>query len=472
MTKYFVLFLPLVLLGIQTQSVFFIAPDGSAEGDGTEGDPWDIVTAFSHPSSVSPGSTLLLRGGEYMIEEELVSSLQGQASNPITVKQYPGERATIDCKVLSEKQPGADCLVLESSHVWYWGFEITNSTLVRWVDETGSASNPRGRGINSKAGPGTKLINLIVHDVGTSIFESQPSGIEINGLIVYNSGWDAPDRPHGHGLYIRNKADWPAKLIKNNFIFHHYQLALHGFGSSGNPFNNFIFKNNVFFNNGISSEGFAANTLYGNSDYDHTNNLFNSNFSYISPEEGVSSTASNQFGYTGGCDEITLTDNVFMNGPLNRSSLFIRCDNPIIEGNILQGKTRLRNNNQIINREEFRTAFPNNTYYSDVGMPDPSGVWVYDFPNEYEPKKVHIVVYNWEGADEIEFDAGGYLETGDSFVVRNVQNYFGEPVVSGVYCNSISIPLTNLEIAHPIGYMIPEDRLTKEEFNVFILEKM
>ena len=90
--------------------------------------------------------------------------------------------------------------------------------------------------------------------MGTTLFESQPSGIEIAGLIAYNSGWDGPDRSHGPGFYIRNRSDWPTKLIRDNIVFQHYRQALQGYGSFNNVFSNFLVEGNVLFNNGIGAD--------------------------------------------------------------------------------------------------------------------------------------------------------------------------------------------------------------------------
>jgi len=205
---------------------FYVAADGSPNNAGSRSRPWDLVTALSHPRSVNPGDTIWLRGGRYTFDETLVSSLRGAAGSPIIVRQVPNERATIDCAMVTQVRAGADCLLLQSRHTWYWDFEITNTSPVRWAAKPGAPADPRGIGIHSQAGPGTKLINLVIHDVGTTLFESQLSGIEIAGLIAYNSGWDGPDRSHGPGFYIRNRSDWPTKLIRDNIVFQHYRQAL------------------------------------------------------------------------------------------------------------------------------------------------------------------------------------------------------------------------------------------------------
>src|SRR5690242_7287804 len=75
-------------------SDWYAAPTGSASGDGSIGSPWDLATALEQPSSVKPGDTIWLRGGSYT--GHFVSSIKGAKNKPIVVRQYAGERATLD----------------------------------------------------------------------------------------------------------------------------------------------------------------------------------------------------------------------------------------------------------------------------------------------------------------------------------------------------------------------------------------
>src|SRR5687768_4789276 len=76
-----------------TAAEFFAAADGKANGAGSKDRPWDLRTALS-AAAIRPGDTLWLRGGTY--RGDFTSRLTGTADAPITVRQYPGERAIID----------------------------------------------------------------------------------------------------------------------------------------------------------------------------------------------------------------------------------------------------------------------------------------------------------------------------------------------------------------------------------------
>lgn len=262
---------------------YYVSPQGTAFGDGSPGRPWDIATAFAHPPEVLVGDTIWLLGGIYELPATLVSSLAGTEASPIIVRQAPNQRATLDCRLVTAAGPGVDCVRLGGRHTWYWGFEIMNSGAARWAAESGSQANPRGTGIHSQAGAGTKLINLVIHDVGLALFESQPSGIEIYGVIAYNSGWDAPDRSHGPGFYMRNRAAWPQKRLRDNIIFQHYRQGLQGYGSFRNVFSNFLVQGNIVFNNGVGRNGLHRNLMFGNDNTEHVQNIFLENFTYFPP---------------------------------------------------------------------------------------------------------------------------------------------------------------------------------------------
>jgi hypothetical protein len=93
---------------------FFVAMDGKAEGDGTKAKPLDLVTALSDKAPAQPGDTLWLRGGTY--RGEFTSTLTGKEDHPITVRQMPGGRATLDGSLTIKGEWGV-----------YWGFEVMNS---------------------------------------------------------------------------------------------------------------------------------------------------------------------------------------------------------------------------------------------------------------------------------------------------------------------------------------------------------
>src|SRR6267142_5622503 len=48
-----------------TGLAFYVAPNGSASGNGSITHPWNLQTALNQRSGVVPGATIYLRGGTY-----------------------------------------------------------------------------------------------------------------------------------------------------------------------------------------------------------------------------------------------------------------------------------------------------------------------------------------------------------------------------------------------------------------------
>ena len=115
------------------------------------------------------------------------------------------------------------------------------------------------------------------------------------------------------------------------------------------------------------------------------------------------------------------------------------------------------------------TQFPNNLYLTTR----PTGTQIFIRPNQYEQGRAHIVVYNWDLASTVNVDLSGLLNPGDVYEVRNGQNYFAPPVVSGTYNGGqVTLPMTGLEPAQPIGSgWIEPSEYTGPGFNVFVLAK-
>src|SRR5256886_10983759 len=70
----------------------YVSPTGSAAGDGSSAQPWDLATALAGAAGkVQPGDTIWLRGGIYSPGAPLVSTVAGVAGKPVVVRRYPPE---------------------------------------------------------------------------------------------------------------------------------------------------------------------------------------------------------------------------------------------------------------------------------------------------------------------------------------------------------------------------------------------
>ena len=75
---------------------FYISPTGSDRADGSMDNP--RLTILAGSELLKPGDTLLVRGGTYHDPGRFdwASTASGTASEPITVKAYPGETPVFD----------------------------------------------------------------------------------------------------------------------------------------------------------------------------------------------------------------------------------------------------------------------------------------------------------------------------------------------------------------------------------------
>ena len=94
-------------------------------------------------------------------------------------------------------------------------------------------------------------------------------------------------------------------------------------------------------------------------------------------------------------------------------------------------------------------------------------------PNLYETGRGHLVIDNWSRLPAVSVDLAAVgLRAGDRFKIRDVQNYFGSPVVSGTFAgNSVSIPMTGTVVSQPVGNAPLAAVHTDSEFGTFVVRK-
>lgn len=276
-------------------NAFHVAPDGMATGRGTARHPWNLITALSQPAEVRGGDTLWLHGGVYL--GSFHSLLRGTEDTPIIVRSYPGERPILD----NAGTRGA-ALHIEGSHTWFWGFEVRSS----------NPNPPREEsGVDLGSCIGIKLINLIVHDEGSTAFTPYSASInaEIYGCLAYYNGReDDPAKRNGYGMYGQNIAP-SRKNVLDGFFFNNFGIfQVHMTGSSVAKLDGMTFDGNTFFGHTLyDSKNVVA--LYGNYEPGSGKGRdphWCSNFFY---------RADLWLGYNGdGVENATLTDNYFFRG--------------------------------------------------------------------------------------------------------------------------------------------------------------
>ena len=430
--------------------------------------PWDLITALYHPNKVNPGDTIWLRGGKYGNggSTDYESHLVGAENRPITLRAYPGERATID---------GA--LYVMGDWTIIWGLEFTNTNTQRTTKQPGSGSViDRLSGLNARK-PNVKLINNIVHDEGGGIGSNKDSvNAEIYGNIIFNNGWVGPDRGHGHGIYSQNETG--TQLIADNIAFNHFgDFNVHIYGEEG-PVQGFDLEGNAFFNGKFLVGGLPPAgriTVRQNYTY-HTKAMFN----YDNKENEDLVIENNYLCANDNPLEVKWWHDIIVKGNTvcNETDRTVVFEYPGARGSyqwdnntyfsFQNSKSFFFDGYKTWEQWKSETGFDKNSSFK-VGVPSEAAIYVR--PNQYEPKRAHIIIYNWNLEDVIPVDVSSAgLQTGDTYVLHNVQNYF-EETIEGVYDGSpINIPMKGWSIALPIGWNEPIYPSTFPQFGVFVLE--
>ncbi|HEY9517483.1 MAG TPA: Ig-like domain-containing protein, partial [Gemmatimonadaceae bacterium] len=397
-------------------SGYFVSPSGSASASGSAASPWSLSTALSGGNGrIQPGDTVWLRGGTY--SGEFNTSLAGTASAPIIVREYPGERTTIN-----------GSLSTTGKYTWFWGFEVANT-------DAGSQSTA---GVASKC-TGCRFINLVIHDHSSNGLQMWSEGPdqEAYGNIIYNNGFYGQSADHAaHGIYAQNRTG--TQKILDNLIFNQFGYGIHIYGSSSAALNNYTIDGNTSVNSGIGEQS----GMSGGMDYQVggevplENLVFTHNNSYRSP--GLRSDNTARLGYNW--------------GPLNYGG--------IITDNYFVG--------QLLMVQWGSVTFERNSVL-DGAMPSQTRVVVQ--PSKYEKGRANVIIYNWGHQGAVSVDLSKVLSSGDSYEVRNAQNFYASPVASGTYGGgSVSIPITSITPPASIsskGKPVP----TGTEFNAYVVVK-
>ena len=461
-------------------AAFYVSPSGSPGGDGSMSSPWDLQTALDHPAAVQPGDTIWLQGGTYAAAM-YVSDLTGTAARPIIVRQYPGERATIDGGMAGQG------LVTRGAHTWFWGFEVMGSS---------------GQAILVYNSVGDRFINLVVHDAGkyAGIGQFTWTGArqtEIHGCIVYNNG-----REHNldHGFYVQNDVATGMLYVTDNIIFNNWARGIQVYAKVGTlreTISGIVIEGNVAFHNGSISvpvnhtKQIMAGGLVPGSDI-----IVRSNYTYWNAASPRNADAlSLNIGYIWGPDndDVVVENNYIVGGlyvgkwasALVRGNVVYDYDGPMVvtESNV-SGHTwdanRFYGDGTTVSWMHAPSA-PTDaaTWMAQAGFPNPGGYagsgappnHVVVRPNKYEAGRANIIVYNWEERSTVSVDMSGVLNVGDRYVVQNVQDFYGPPVASGTYDGSaLQLPMAGITPPAPIGTAsYTPAPVTGPTFNVFVL---
>ncbi len=419
--------------------VWHVSTEGTSKGNGTRMFPWDIKTGLkdnrkrggaTRPSPVQPGDTIAMHEGIY--KANIWGQIYGAEGKPVVIMPYNYGKVVLDANTGDPDRDKNYGLRLTGEYVIVQGLHFTNSSENRITDEEGS----KGDKINARTGlfiysKESKVINCkFYNNVGSALLSANEAhNLLIYGCIFFYNGWEAPDRGHGHAMYLRNDDKSKPKVIEANIFHNSFGRQISGYGD----IEGFIVKDNISFYAGLASQhGAEGNVFFGGS------------------------------GQSKKIDDLYITDNIiyahagrsFEIGYIekHKKSVYIK-NNYVIGGNGLDMKPGFE-----------KAELENNRASIDDHIKI--------IPNRYEEGRATVAVMNKAGLNECTIDFKDLLVDGDAFEVVDVQDYFGEPVYTGVYeGKSIAIPLNSEKTGSIPGKTLSQIKHTPKEFNVFIVRK-
>ena len=433
---------------------WYVAPDGTFLGDGSEEYPWDLATALSQ-ENIEPGDTVWLEGGTYTGPFIKDSWPAGTEHAPIIYRAMPDQRVA-----LIASDPYKPVLTNQADYIWFCGIEVTGENveqaeLIKFCIEQDSVA-------------GAKYINMVVHDFPTGTgFDIGSIGIELSGCISYNNG---------SGFYSLNSPNDVNEPTENLPWLRYYDcIAFNnlasGFfhNSDSQSLSNILHRGCVAYGNGLFPD-----FCLGSNQYDD-NFVMQECFTYMpsdSLDNSIARWGTNQSPMNG---RVTIENNIFAGG--------IRVPTiDVWEQVLFQGNTCYTANGFLLDigaiGESDNCTFNENTYYhgSDEFLykdgihyetleawqaatgwdsnsiqiaGEPQTPWIYLRENKYEPHRAHLVIYNWTDANTVTVDVNNLwpadeLEEGRQYQYRivNIENIWGEPVAEDTLIDgTIEVPM-------------------------------
>lgn len=471
-----------------------------------------MTLADASAINVRPGMLLLIENNPE--ESVWVTAISG---NKVMVTRGQNGTAAREHVAGTSVRPADQALLtVEGAYTWFWGLEFTNTDLARVTDVTGSHPyNARNGGLNVVDGQGIRVINTIWHDLGSGLGVWKTAANFVGyGNLIYNNGWDSPDRLHGHGIYTQNNTS--NRLFSDNIVWSSFMNSINQYGSSNAVLDNITWVGNVLYGRRILFGGDAPVrnlTLRNNFFYDMAPDL-----GYASRENvglilknnyipvpfmikwwtNVQASGNTIFNRSYSWQ----LDLIFDREPppaalatyrFQKNRYYYSSPSPVYHkewpaqwrvSKTGEGGRKLFSEWQALGQDVDSTVtmVPRDTFGGKPRMVMPSPV-IFLRKNAYDMNRAHLIIYNWANADKVAVTAqklGGFMNAGDKYRLSNVQDYFADRELGTYDGSAIKIAMTGRSVAKPIGYDSvaawyngpPPITSTFPEFGVFVLERV
>lgn len=377
--------------------------------DGSLLSPFALPAGLGASAWVKPGGTLYVLDGTMTSDATL--TLVGSPGNPATIRAY-GTGAKLNGGVTVS----GDDLLIRDLEIYYGGWTSRESA------QTGSnpADIPLEKALGG-TGKRVKFINCILHDLPLIYFSEDAEEIEFYGCVIYHIGWTAPDRQHGHGLYLHSTVQ-TCKVV-DCIIFDNFGWGIHAYAPLGSQLKYFEFVGSTVFGNGSLGGTLNPGILLGADSGQADTATIRENMTY-----GNKAGYGLQF-YGAGATNITLTDNYIPEGKTGTYTAVVESGNTYLT----------------IGNTSFLRA------------------------NEYNANRANLTIYNQDEVDTVEMDVSALGWTGQ-VIVRNVQDYINDTQTLEVVDGAIIVNMQagNRTVATPVGWTAPATTFPK--FGAFVLE--
>jgi hypothetical protein len=415
-------------------TAYHVTTTGTSKSAGGLATPWNIHYALDSSQNFGgplvAGDTIWVHAGDYNGPD--TCRLHGTDGSPIVIRNYERGRAIIYGGTGSSAD--RSFVFEDADYVWLWGIEISSHTIDRVQDPPVGGGEPRPNcdtpyGIETRGGTieSIKIINCIIHDVNENNIWSMATNTEVYGNIVYNIGTYGTQ---GHAFYTQNSPGG-RKVYQDNIITSMVDggYLIHAYGAAG-ALDSITIARNIFV-----GWQYAQGVLYGGANDNHLKGaIIDSNCMwYAKPDIGYNMAGVDTPLIRGnisiGEGRPGLTVRMPKDGTISGNALF---ENPYIYDTVGLGR----------NYAAFDSLYPDNLTYDPIPV---SGDTVRFFPNKYEPKRANVAIYNWDAVvDSSTVTVSSVFSTGDTILVLNAYNYFGDSpdtVVLGAG-GTIKIPMS------------------------------
>ena len=474
----------LVLLPRSAMPVdYYVSPGGT--GNGTLTNPWPLQLALTN-QAIAGGDTVWLRDGTYFPPYKILAGtnvqnnpnagygwkvgISGTSNNLITLRSYPGEWARLD---RPWRLGSNDYLRFRDLEFFdsLKGFDSGNTNYavpVPWpeVDDARSSSHD-------------EWINCVLHDTNSG-WSGGAAGWCIRGCIIWHVGnsalhhvcYPCPDEFSGNiigwGACDDLNLNLRTLIVRSNIIFGTGQTLPGGGDGDMRISSNSVVAFNYIYNR--YTNDVIANSIKFNGGDVH----------YVSNNVIVATSSSLKMA--------SYTSMVIENNTFHMSSPFRGF--AILSGTFTNGSWLIDNNHytaqptQLVKFEvpgnvmptfdkwrALYASFDANSTATDAALPPDS---VHVIPNQDEPKRATIAIYNFSSNDTVSVTLNGVVNAGDRYSLYSAQNYGAGAIQTGTYNGTnITVPMTNLTVA-PLLYSDPIWGLTpppptSPEFGAFVV---